>query len=247
MSRWSVWQIGRGGAPERVGTYTSGADARRVLRSAIPRGAAVDPDAEVSEARGVSPAHVTAIEAAAEAWLATAEAPTMPAPPEVIEIPEPAFEPPVVEHVVPYAERAAEVRVERVLRAMVAAMESPLDEGAAPVVELRVDDSVRALALDEYAERTTAAEAFAVQAEKDLTVLREQIDQERAQVRALTAERDGLRIALDDARAQLARRPAKIVRLAAPPAPKPRRVRKATETPLGTIMRRIDERARGIR
>ena len=88
MSRWSVWQIGRGGAVERVGTYTSGADARRVLRSSILRGVAVDPDGEVNEARGISPAHVTAIEAAADEWLATA-APTMPAPAAVIEIPEP--------------------------------------------------------------------------------------------------------------------------------------------------------------
>lgn len=224
MSRWSVWQVGRGGAPERVGTYQSGADARRVLRSAIPMGAAVDPDGEVNEARGVSPAHIREIERAAETWLATAAAPTMPAPPAVIEIPEPVAAAAPEAPALPGPVRCGAVRL-------------------APVVELRIDDDLRDLALDEYAGRTTAAEAFAVQAEKDLAALRDELDAARAKILALTAERDGLRIALDDAR-----HPAKIVRLTAPPAPKPRRVRKAAgETPLGTIARRLAEIAEGRR
>lgn len=240
MSRWSVWQIGRGGAPERVGTYTSGADARRVLRSAIPRGAAVDPDGEVSEARGVSPAHVTAIEAAAEAWLATAEAPTMPAPPEVIEIPEPegplpvAFEPPVVEPPVrSYAERVEDLRAEIArgrpsadlehLRAMLA------DETASrALAEQQRDTALATVAL-----RQSDCDARDIRIADLDAALREcsaQLDAARARIRAQDEE-------LAVAAARLARRDHTVADLRA-------QLADAAETPIQTIQRRLSERAR---
>lgn len=137
---WSVWQIDRAGRPERVGSYLTGADARRVLRTAVTRGAAVDPEGVIDDGddRGISTMQCRMIETAAEAWLATATAPTVPAPAAVVEIPaapediEPvsmgaatevpapveaslpvAFEPPVIEPAPrSYAERVEDLRAE---------------------------------------------------------------------------------------------------------------------------------------
>lgn len=300
MSRWSVWQIGRGGAVERVGTYTSGADARRVLRSSILRGVAVDPDGEVNEARGISPAHVTAIEAAADEWLATA-APTMPAPAAVIEIPEPLgiiredegepdalavgigattepprcrtthhddcdcqrdargeprveaplpvpFEPPVVEPAPrSFAGRAADLRAEitrgipsadiehlRIARADATARAVAAEQSIAQMQAVLDGARATAAALDTRAERA--------ESERDALAssLRERSEQLDAARRDITT-RDRTIATL---RAELAAKAHPVVRVA----PKPRRVRKAAgETPLGTIMRRLSERSRGVR
>ena len=300
MSRWSVWQIGRGGAVERVGTYTSGADARRVLRSSILRGVAVDPDGEVNEARGISPAHVTAIEAAADEWLATA-APTMPAPAAVIEIPEPLgiiredegepdalavgigattepprcrtthhddcdcqrdargeprveaplpvpFEPPVVEPAPrSFAGRAADLRAEitrgipsadiehlRIARADATARAVAAEQSIAQMQAVLGGARATAAALDTRAERA--------ESERDALAssLRERSEQLDAARRDITT-RDRTIATL---RAELAAKAHPVVRVA----PKPRRVRKAAgETPLGTIMRRLSERSRGVR
>lgn len=225
---WSVWQIGRGGAVERVGTYTSGADARRVLRATILAGAAVDPDGEVSEARGVAPAHVTAIERAAEEWLATETTPTVPAPAAVIEIPEPTEEHPVDDgHPVGTGSTTEAARA-------VAA-----EEAAAQMQAVLDGARAAAAALDTRATRAeagcVAATARADAAEGRETVL-------VATLRGRSEQLDAARRTIAKLRAELAATHP-VVRVAA----KPRRRARATETPLGTLFRRIDERARGIR
>lgn len=220
MSRWSVWQIGRGGAVERVGTYTSGADARRVLRATILSGAAVDPDGEVSEARGVSPAHVTAIEAAAEAWLATVNDTEPVGVGAATEAPLPiAFESPVVEDDV----------VERLRIALADATARAVAAEEATARMQAVLDGVRATAaaLDTRAERAEAER-----------------DQLAASLRERSEQLDAARRTIAKLRAELAATHP-VVRVAA----KPRAVRKTPsgETPVGTLFRVIRERARGVR
>lgn len=93
--RCSVWQITSEECIELVGRYAHPADARRVLRTAIQRGAAFDDDGELLDERGLKNVALARIESRVAAWLATElapEAPTMPAPPEVC--PSPTLPPP---------------------------------------------------------------------------------------------------------------------------------------------------------
>lgn len=298
---WSVWQIGRGGAVERVGSYTSGADARRVLRSSILRGAAVDPDGEVNEARGISPAHVTAIEAAADEWLATA-APTMPAPAAVIEIPEPLgiiredegepdalavgigattepprcrtthhddcdcqrdargeprveaplpvpFEPPVVEPAPrSFAGRAADLRAE-ITRGIPSAdiehLRIALADATARAVAAEQSIAQMQAVLDGARAAATALDTRAERAEGERDALASSLRERSEQLDAARRDITTRDRTIATLRAELAAKAHPVVRVA----PKPRAVRKAAvgETPLGTIMRRLSERARGVR
>ena len=227
MTRWSVWQIGRGGAPERVGSYTSGPDARRVLRASILRGAAVDPDGEVSEARGIAPRDVAAIEAAAEAWLATV--PTMPAPPAVIEIPAP--EQPVV--------------------GIGAATEAPLPVVVEPPVVEPCEDAPHPLGCveKEFTIQPTAeverlrialadATASAVAAEERVADLERQLARTDLALAARDRTIANLRTELAEAHAH------PVVRITAPVR---RRAQRAPETAVQTLWRRLAERAEGRR
>lgn len=235
MSVWTVWQIARDGAPERVGSYPSGADARRVLRASITRGATVDPEGEVDEARGVAPRDVTAIERAAEAWLASATAPTptVPAPAEVIEIPalveddvEPvgvgaateaplpvAFEPPVVEPAPrSYAERVEDLRAE-------IARGRP----SADLEHLRVqlaDATARAAAEAELSSVTARLDSVHVMlatacdqrdaALATVTLRQSDCDARDLRIATLNEEREGLAAALRERSAQLSTAQARI-------------------------------------
>lgn len=269
MSRWSVWQIGRGGAPERVGTYASGADARRVLRSAIPRGAAVDPDGEVNEARGISPAHVTAIEAAADEWLCAAAVVSAPTQ-DVVEITEPlgiireeavepdapavgigattesplpvSFEPPVVEPApLSFAERAADLRAE-IARGI----------PSADIEHLRVqlaDANARAVAAEEATAQMQAVLDGVRATTAALDTRAERAEAERDALAASLRERSEQ---LDTARRTIAALRAELAAVSTHPvvrinAPTRRRPAPCVETAVETLMRRLDERARGIR
>lgn len=241
MTRWSVWQIGRGGAPERVGSYTSGPDARRVLRASILRGAAVDPDGEVSEARGIAPRDVAAIEDAAAAWLASATAPTMPEPPPATEAPLPvAFEPPVVEpcedapHPLGCVEKEftipphPEVERLRIALADVAAR--------AVAAEDRVTELERQLARTDLALAGATARADA--AERREAGLTEAMRRLARDLAARDRTIANLRAELAEAHAH------PVVRIAAPVR---RRALRAPETAVQTLWRRLGEIAEGRR
>lgn len=65
----SVWHFDRQGRPELVGAYPHPVDARRVLRTSVPRGVVVDADGDLIEDRGaLSLSERRALVAAAEAW-----------------------------------------------------------------------------------------------------------------------------------------------------------------------------------
>lgn len=267
MSAWTVWQIDRAGRPERVGSYAHGADARRVLRASITRGAVVDPEGEVDEARGVASRDVTAIEHAAEAWLATA--PTAPAPAEVVKIPAP-----VEEDVEPVGVGAATEAPRGMSQTAIDAIREqyahdcalpdepsallPEDVEPAPrsyaerVEDLRAEiargrpssdvEHLRVQLADATA-RAVAAEAARLELDvehaADMVRVAER-DRTIAALRAQLAQRDRT---IANLRAELAEQAHPVVRIAAP---RVRRVVRA-ETPVETMHRRLAEIAEGRR
>lgn len=227
MSAWTVWQIDRAGRPERVGSYPSGADARRVLRAAITRGAVVDPEGEVSEARGIAPRDVAAIEDAAAAWLASATASTMPEPPPATEAPLPvAFEPPVVEP----CEDAPHPEIERLRIALADAT------ARAVAAEDRVTELERQLARTDLALAGATARADA--AERREAGLTEAMRRLARDLAARDRTIANLRAELAEAHAH------PVVRIAAPVR---RRALRAPETAVQTLWRRLAEIAEGRR
>lgn len=73
----TVWRLARG-AFERVGAFAHPSDAKRLLRTTIQRGAAIDGDGEVIDSRGLERSELAALERAVAEWLAA------PAPPPAV-------------------------------------------------------------------------------------------------------------------------------------------------------------------